>query len=117
MGSYFFGLDYGTGGAKGCIIDGEGKVLSYAFSEYPIINLKPGWSEHDPVLYWKIACQIISQCIEKAGIDPSKTFFVDDSKRNIEASRRSGFIGVLHQNWETTKLEILSNKPDLFKIK
>lgn len=70
MSSYFFGLDYGTGGAKGCIIDGEGKVLSYAFSEYPIINLKPGWSEHDPALYWKIACQIISQCIDKAGADP-----------------------------------------------
>jgi len=70
MNTYFFGLDFGTGGAKGCIIDLDGKVLSYAFSEYPIINLKPGWSEHDPGLYWKIACQIISQCVEKAKIKP-----------------------------------------------
>jgi sugar (pentulose or hexulose) kinase len=70
MDTYFFGLDFGTGGAKGCIIDLDGKVLSYAFSEYPIINLKPGWSEHDPGLYWKIACQIINQCMEKAKIKP-----------------------------------------------
>ncbi len=68
MNTYFFGLDFGTGGAKGCIIDLDGKVLSYAFSEYPIINLKPSWSEHDPGLYWKIACQIINECMEKAKI-------------------------------------------------
>ncbi|MES0341728.1 MAG: FGGY family carbohydrate kinase [Candidatus Humimicrobiaceae bacterium] len=68
MNTYFFGLDFGTGGAKGCIIDLDGKVLSYAFSEYPIINLKPSWSEHDPALYWKIACQIINECMEKAKI-------------------------------------------------
>lgn len=64
----FLGLDYGTGGAKGCIIDDEGQVLSYSFEEYPIINLKPGWSEHDPNLYWEIACRIISSCIDDAGI-------------------------------------------------
>ncbi len=68
MGAYFLGLDYGTGGAKGCIIDEDGKVLGYSFSEYPIISPNPGWSEHDPVLYWKIACRIISECISKARI-------------------------------------------------
>jgi len=44
---YLLGIDYGTGGAKACIINTEGKVLSYAFREYPIITRKPGWSEHD----------------------------------------------------------------------
>lgn len=72
MSTYFFGLDYGTGGAKGCIIDLDGKVLSYAFSEYPIINLKPSWSEHDPILYWDIACKIINQCMEKAKVKPQE---------------------------------------------
>lgn len=69
MAKFFLGIDFGTGGAKGCIIDQEGKVLSYAFSEYPIISPKPGWSEHAPTLYWKIACNIISQCIEEAKIN------------------------------------------------
>lgn len=68
MGSYFLGIDYGTGGAKACIIDNNGNVLSYYFEEYPIITLKPDWSEHDPALYWKITCQISRECIEKANI-------------------------------------------------
>ncbi len=72
MNTYFFGLDFGTGGAKGCIIDLDGKVLSYAFSEYPIINLKPGWSEHDPGLYWKISRQIVNECMEKAKVEPQE---------------------------------------------
>lgn len=70
MGDYFLGLDYGTGGAKGCIIDTDGQVLSYAFKEYPIINLKEGWSEHNPKLYWDITKYIIKQCVGKAGIQP-----------------------------------------------
>jgi len=55
MSRYLLGIDYGTGGAKACVINTEGRVLSYAFREYPIITRKPGWSEHDPHLYWQIA--------------------------------------------------------------
>jgi len=72
MGDYFLGLDYGTGGAKGCIADTSGNVLGYFFEEYPIITLKPGWSEHDPHLYWEIACRIIQGCIEQSKINSSE---------------------------------------------
>jgi len=72
MASYLLGIDYGTGGAKACITDDEANVLSYAFREYPIYTDKPGWSEHDALLYWDTACQIINECIEKAGVDPGK---------------------------------------------
>jgi xylulokinase len=64
----FLGIDYGTGGAKGCIIDMEGNVLGYFFEEYPIITLKPDWSEHYPNLYCEISCRIIKGCIEHAKI-------------------------------------------------
>jgi len=70
MADYLMGIDYGTGGAKSCIINTEGKVLAYAFREYPIITKKPGWSEHDPHLYWQIAGEIIKECIDRARIDP-----------------------------------------------
>lgn len=70
MASYLMGIDYGTGGAKSVIIDTEGNVLGYAFREYPIINKKPSWSEHDPELYWEIACEIIKEAINKAQINP-----------------------------------------------
>ena len=64
----YLGLDYGTGGAKACIIDDQASVLSYAFREYPIINLYHGWSEHDPLQYWKITCELIKKCIKEAKI-------------------------------------------------
>ena len=70
MARYLLGIDYGTGGAKACIINEEADVMSYAYREYPIIVQKPGWSEHDPELYWTVACEIIKECIVKAGINP-----------------------------------------------
>ena len=59
MADFLLGLDYGTGGAKACIIDSEGEVLGFGFEEYPFIHEKPGWSEHDPMGYWEVACRLI----------------------------------------------------------
>jgi len=72
MADYLMGIDYGTGGAKACIIDTEGNVLGFAFEEYPFIHEKPGWSEHDPVLYWEIACRLIEGSIADARISPQE---------------------------------------------
>lgn len=69
---YLLGLDYGTGGAKACIINTEGDVLGFAFQEYPFIHEKPGWSEHNPVLYWEIACRMIKGTIAQAHINPGE---------------------------------------------
>ncbi len=65
------GLDYGTGGAKACLINPQGEVLGFAFEEYPFYHEKPGWSEHDAERYWAVACRLIRQCVEQARIDPS----------------------------------------------
>lgn len=70
MAKYLLGMDFGTGGAKACIIDQKANVLSYAFREYPIYTDNPGWSEHEPVRYWTITCELIKECIAKAGINP-----------------------------------------------
>jgi len=64
MADYLLGIDYGTGGAKACIIDPAGDVLGFTFEEYPFIHERPGWSEHDPVLYWEIACRLIQGAID-----------------------------------------------------
>lgn len=69
MPDFLLGIDYGTGGAKTTIIDTAGNVLSYAFEEYPFITPHPGWSEHDPDLYWEIACRIIRKATSQARID------------------------------------------------
>jgi sugar (pentulose or hexulose) kinase len=70
MAGYLLGIDYGTGGAKACIIDPAGDVLGFTFEEYPFIHERPGWSEHDPVLYWEIACRLIRGAITQAHIEP-----------------------------------------------
>lgn len=70
MSNYFLGIDHGTGGAKVCIINEEAHVAAYAAREYPIYTPEPGWSEHDPADYWSIACQLIRQCLEEAGVRP-----------------------------------------------
>lgn len=70
MSDFLLGIDYGTGGAKACIIDTQGQVLGFGFKEYPFFHDKPGWSEHDPVLYWSIACELIQSCLAQARIDP-----------------------------------------------
>jgi len=72
MATYLLGMDYGTGGAKACIVDEDANVLAYAFREYPFIHEKSGWSEHEPLNYWTVACAIIKECIQKAGIDPKE---------------------------------------------
>jgi xylulokinase len=71
MADYLLGLDYGTGGAKACIINPQGEVLGFAFEEYPFIHEKPGWSEHDPAGYWRAACNLIKACLVQARINPA----------------------------------------------
>src|ERR1017187_4954137 len=72
MASYLIGLDHGTGGAKACIIDEAANILAYAYREYPIYAHRPGWSEHDPHLYWKTACEVIKECLAISGIRPDQ---------------------------------------------
>ena len=67
MNNYFLGLDYGTGSCKGCIINEAGDVVSYSNREYEIITAPGGISEHDARLYWPLTCEIIRECIDKAG--------------------------------------------------
>jgi xylulokinase len=67
MADLLLGIDYGTGGAKACIANTSGEVLGFAFQEYPLIHEHPGWSEHDPLLYWEICCSLIRAALAEAG--------------------------------------------------
>ena len=46
------GIDLGTTGVKGLLVDEEGKVVDSETQEYPLIAPRPGWAEQDP-LVWK----------------------------------------------------------------
>lgn len=72
MKAYLLGIDFGTGGAKACIIDALADTIAYSYREYPIYTDRPGWSEHDAGLYWTIACELIRDCVRRSGIDPAE---------------------------------------------
>lgn len=67
MADLLVGIDYGTGGAKACIIDASGAVLAYAFEELDLIQERPEWSEHDAGRYWLIACSLLRKILSQAG--------------------------------------------------
>ncbi len=71
MPNCLLGVDYGTGGAKGCITDAELNVLAYAFREYELVTSHPGWSEHRVEDYWRVTCEIIDECLTKSGVRPA----------------------------------------------
>jgi ribulokinase len=62
------GIDYGTGGAKCCLVDERGTELGYAYREYSIIQEHPGWSEHDPHEYWSVCCELTAEVLAKTGV-------------------------------------------------
>lgn len=62
------GLDFGTGGAKACLITSEAKVIAYAYEEYPLIHERPGWSEHDADQYWPITARLTRSVLQTAGV-------------------------------------------------
>jgi xylulokinase len=44
MANFLLGIDFGTGGAKACLMNTQGDVLGYAFTELQLIHQHPGWS-------------------------------------------------------------------------
>lgn len=53
------GLDVGTSGVKGLLIDRSGMVLKNATSEYSMSTPKPLWCEQDPELWWRASCEVL----------------------------------------------------------
>ncbi|MEX0283496.1 MAG: xylulokinase [Paracoccaceae bacterium] len=52
----FLGLDLGTSGLRGLLIDAEGRALDSAEASYSVAHPHPGWSEQDPA-DWISACR------------------------------------------------------------
>ncbi len=72
MAEYLLGADYGTGGAKVALIDGDGEQIGYAYEEYPIYTDRPGWSEHDAPRYWDAFCRMTRKVLAETGVDPAE---------------------------------------------
>ncbi|GAH95232.1 unnamed protein product [marine sediment metagenome] len=69
---YLLGIDIGTSGTKGLLMDREGKIYARAGREYSIDMPQPSWAEQDPEIWWKAVIQIIREIIEKSEVNPKE---------------------------------------------
>jgi xylulokinase len=69
--AYLLGIDIGTSGTKTLVCDEDGKVLATATAGHPISSPKPGWSEQDPLDWWKATCTATKAVVKKAKLKPA----------------------------------------------
>lgn len=63
------GLDIGTTGVKGLLVEDDGKVLASHLSEYPLLSPHPGWAEQEPEAWWQATCEVCQALVGKAPAD------------------------------------------------
>jgi xylulokinase len=66
---HFIGLDVGTSGAKGLLIDLQGRVVGSATEEYPMAIPKPLWAEQNPDDWWRASVVVLRRLVADANID------------------------------------------------
>ncbi len=59
------GLDIGTTGCKAILFDEEGRILSQAAREYPILTPRPNWAEQDAEHVWNLAWGALKEAVSK----------------------------------------------------
>jgi len=69
---FLIGVDIGTLGSKGVIIDSEGRVLAQHFVEHGINIPRPGWAEQNPEDYWNEFKVIVRNLLIKSNVSPDK---------------------------------------------
>jgi xylulokinase len=69
---YLLGIDIGTSGTKTLVCDEKGKVLATAMAEHPIFSPKPGWSEQNPLDWWKSSISATKAVCRRAKVKPQE---------------------------------------------
>ena len=69
---YLLGIDIGTSGTKGVLMDREGKIYARAGREYSIDIPQPGWAEQNPKMWWEATIQVIREIIKESKVNPKQ---------------------------------------------
>ncbi len=62
----FIGLDVGTTGVKGLLVDEKGRIMGNWSEPLELITPKSGWNEQDPKEWWKNVVAVLKRLNEKA---------------------------------------------------
>jgi len=63
------GLDLGTTGAKGVLVDAGGEQLATSWVEYPMHRPQAGWAENDPDDWFAAVRTLVAQLLAGSGSD------------------------------------------------
>lgn len=68
---YLLGVDIGTSGSKGVLVDLSGQLVAEHSLEHGMNIPKSGWAEHDAdAVWWHDTREIIRALLEKSNVDP-----------------------------------------------
>lgn len=68
---YFMGIDIGTFGSKGTLVDENAKIVAEHSVAHEMEVPHPGWAEHDAEkTWWGEFCTISNELIHSSGVDP-----------------------------------------------
>ena len=66
----FLGIDVGTGGTRGVLIDESGAVLACETAEHPAFDSPEiGWAEQNPDDWWRASATVIRKIVDQIGAD------------------------------------------------
>jgi xylulokinase len=61
------GIDVGTTSTIGILIDTDGRTLALASRPTDLHSDHPGWAEEDPEQWWRNACEVTQELLQRSG--------------------------------------------------
>ncbi|MFN2364804.1 MAG: xylulokinase, partial [Halarsenatibacteraceae bacterium] len=68
---YLLGLDIGTSGVKGILINLNGEIILKKLENYELLTPEIGWTEQNPDDWWEATKKVIQNIVKDANVDSS----------------------------------------------
>lgn len=68
MKKYLLGIDVGTTGTKTILFSEDGELIAHAYRAYPLVNMRVGESEQNPLDWWHAIVETVREVTEGKGL-------------------------------------------------
>jgi len=66
------GIDIGTTGVKGLLVDDRGVTVATATADYPLSTPKPKWAEQHPDQWWQATVAVVQELLTQSGVSADR---------------------------------------------